>query len=73
MIQEHTVNHWKALTYFMYLGQKGLSCCCTLSICQDVMKSGNLVLKQGLVVSHMVTIVTTVNPQLEVDFVSFYS
>ena len=40
-IQGHTVPHWKVLKYGKY-EPKGPSCGTTFNICQDVLKSDNL-------------------------------
>ena len=53
----HTVPHWKALRYGKD-GSKGLSCGSTSSICEDFLKSDNLLHKQGLVDSQLKTTVT---------------
>ena len=46
-LQGQTVPHWKALRYGKD-ESRGLSYDRTLSICQDVLKSGNLLHKRGL-------------------------
>ena len=49
-VQDHTVPHFKALRR----GKpetRGLICCYTSNICQDVLKSDNLQHKQGFVYS----------------------
>ena len=43
------------------MSQKGLNCDSTSSICQDVLKSDNLLYKQGFVASQLVTIVAVQN------------
>ena len=55
-VQGHTVPHWKALRYGKD-ESRGLSYDSTLSICQDVLKSGNLLHKWGSVDSLMYTTV----------------
>ena len=47
-VQGHTVPHLKALRYDNY-ESRGFSCGSTFSICQDVLKSDNLLQKQGIV------------------------
>ena len=47
-IQGHTVSHLKALRYGIY-EKRGLSCGSTPSICQGILKSGNLLHKWGSV------------------------
>ena len=47
-VQGHTVPHLKALRYGIY-ERRVLSCGSTSSICQDVLKSGNLLHKWGFV------------------------
>ena len=47
-VQGHTVPHWKALRYGKDQS-RGVSYDITLSICQDVLKTGNLLHKQGIV------------------------
>ena len=46
-VQVHTVPHWKALRYGKKCELRGLSCNISLNICQDVMKSANLLHKRG--------------------------
>ena len=64
MVQSHTGPHWKALRYGKD-ESRGLSYDSTLSICQDVLKSGNLLHKQSFVDSLMHTIV-----YLKIDFLA---
>ena len=45
-VQGHTVPHWKALRYGND-ESRGISYNSTLNICQDVLKSGNLLHKRG--------------------------
>ena len=52
-VQGHTVPYLKGLRYGKD-ESKGLNCGCTSVICQDVMKSDNLLHKQGFVDSQMV-------------------
>ena len=52
----HAVPHWKALRYGKY-GLRNLGCGSTFSICQDVLKSDNLLHKRGLVDYQMVATV----------------
>ena len=42
----HTVPHWKALSIGKY-DPRRLNCGSTLNICQDVLKSANLLQQQG--------------------------
>ena len=56
-LQGHTVSHLKVLRYNKD-ESRGLSCGCTSSICQDVMKSENLLHKRGFVDSLLQTTVT---------------
>ena len=44
----HTVPHWEALRHGKD-GSRGLSCDRTSSICQDILKSDNLLHKPGFV------------------------
>ena len=44
----HTVPNWKALRYGKD-ESRGISCGSTSSICQDILKSDNLLHKQGFV------------------------
>ena len=46
--QGHTVPHLKALRYGIY-EKRGLSCGSTSSICQGILKNGNLLHKWGFV------------------------
>ena len=55
-VKGHTVPDWKALCNVKY-ESRGLSYDSTLSIFQDVLKSGNLLHEQGFVHSQMYTIV----------------
>ena len=55
-VQGHTVPRWKALKYGKY-DKRRLSCGSTLSICQDVLKSINLLHSRDLVDSQTVTTV----------------
>ena len=52
----HTVPYWKALSHGKY-EPRGLSCGGTLKICQDVLKSANLLHKWGIVSFPMASIV----------------
>ena len=56
-----TVPHWKALRYGKD-GTRGLSCGSTSNICQDVLKSANLLHKQCFVDSQTQTTLHPVNP-----------
>ena len=58
-VQGHTVPHLKALRYGIY-ERRGLSCGSTSSICQDFLKSDNLLPKPGFVDSQMRTTVFVV-------------
>ena len=55
-IQGHIVHHWKAVRYSKD-DSRGLSCGSTLNIHQDLLKSGNLLHKQGFVDSQFCTTV----------------
>ena len=44
-VQSYSVPHWKTLTYGEYEPRGGS----TLNICQDVLKSANILQKQGFV------------------------
>ena len=55
-IEHHTVPHLKALRYGKYVS-RGCSFSSTSSICQDVLKDGNYLHKQGYVDSQMKAIV----------------
>ena len=52
----HTVSNWKTLSFSKYEA-RGLSSGNTLRLCQDVLKSANLLHKLGLVDSQMKTTV----------------
>ena len=58
-VQDHSVPQWKALRCGKY-EPRGLSCGSTFNICQDVLKSANLIHKQGFVNSQMQTIANTI-------------
>ena len=47
-VQDHTAPPWKALRYGKHQ-TRGLCCCSSSSICQDVLKIDNLLHKQGFV------------------------
>ena len=55
-VQGHTIPPWKALRYGKY-NSRGISCGSTLNIYQDILKSGNLLHKQGFVDSQFGTTV----------------
>ena len=55
-VEGHAITYWKALRCGKY-ETRGLNCGSTLSICQDVLKSDNLLHKLGFVDSLMHTIV----------------
>ena len=55
-VQDHTLPHWTNFKHGKY-ETRGLSCGSTISIYQDVLKSVNLLHKQGFVDSLMHTIV----------------
>ena len=58
-VNSHTVPYWKALRYGKD-GLRGLSCGITSSICQDILKSDNLLHKQGFVDSQMKSTVVSI-------------
>ena len=54
----HTVPHWKALRYGKD-GSREISCGSTSSICQDILKSDNLLHKRGFVKTQSLRTVST--------------
>ena len=62
-IKGHTAPHLKALRYGIY-EKRGLSCGSTSSICQGILKNGNLLHKWGFVKTQSLR---TVSPKAEMS------